>query len=793
MQEANTESDTDPLSDNASFLSFEEWKAQMLKKAGQSPEVVGNGRTEDRKPETRRPLGEINNALDSLGEEGEIELDFAGFVNPDSAADALPSAKLGGTSLNEDSGKQAGLDKSTEGQPKHRKDAGTTSKERFNYASFDCAATVLKTNPECKGTNSVLVENKDSYMLNACPARNKFIIVELCNDILIDTIVLGNFEFFSSTFRTFRASISDRYPVKLDKWRELGTFEARNTRGLQVFLVENGLIWARYLRIEFLTHYGNEYYCPISLLRVHGKTMMDDYRNDVKLSRGEEDNDDDVVPEDEDPGGSASDFIITEPIQVDKSTASEKPSVDEHLTQTSPLSKSITNDTTSWALNDTCPRTSYRSPLVQQTELFTAACIKQSRFCNLEHVHVIRYTSVVMSIKKPIPNRSLTAPESTQNSTKALADDHDVTKGKLSTTSTPTTKTATKDDKKPTHQDEFSGLHSSHTGLPSSKGNPNSSETFQPSRPQVDQANTATFKSPSQPPAATPTTQESFFKSIHKRLQQLEANSTLSLQYIEEQSRILREAFTKVEKRQLAKTTTFLETLNVTVLSELREFRLQYDQIWQSTVLELSSQREQSQREVIALSSRLTLLADEILWQRRLVYLEFGLILLCLGLVIFFRNPAGSSPYLELPLLQNMVSKPSASFARYLNLDSPPSSRPVSRYGLFSRGTSHLRSPSEETTLHEDDGKGPNIGYHLPTPTSETGDLRQQSTRSSPEAEVGLRRTISTPIFSHELKQSDDLLESSDVEDYHPSPTEARAYDPSQGGLSSGIGIGIIE
>ena len=48
----------------------------------------------------------------------------------------------------------------------------------------------------------------------------------------------------------------------------------------------------------------------------------------------------------------------------------------------------------------------------------------------------------------------------------------------------------------------------------------------------------------------------------------LESNSTLSLLYIEEQSRILRDAFNKVEKRQLSKTSNFLENLNVTVLQD---------------------------------------------------------------------------------------------------------------------------------------------------------------------------------------------------------------------------------
>jgi hypothetical protein len=34
----------------------------------------------------------------------------------------------------------------------------------------------------------------------------------------------------------------------------------------------------RYLRIEFRSHYGNEYYCPVSLLRVYGLTHLDEWK-----------------------------------------------------------------------------------------------------------------------------------------------------------------------------------------------------------------------------------------------------------------------------------------------------------------------------------------------------------------------------------------------------------------------------------------------------------------------------------------------------------------------------------
>lgn len=36
-------------------------------------------------------------------------------------------------------------------------------------------------------------------------------------------------------------------------------------------------VWIKYLKIEFLSHYGDEYYCPISQIKVFGPTMLVEY------------------------------------------------------------------------------------------------------------------------------------------------------------------------------------------------------------------------------------------------------------------------------------------------------------------------------------------------------------------------------------------------------------------------------------------------------------------------------------------------------------------------------------
>lgn len=107
-------------------------------------------------------------------------------------------------------------------------------KDRSNYAAFECAAMVHRSSRQSKGASSILVEKKDRYMLTPCSANPKFVDVELCDEIQIDTIVLANFEFFSSTFKHFKASCSVDYPGKPADWHDLGTYRANNARGVQV-------------------------------------------------------------------------------------------------------------------------------------------------------------------------------------------------------------------------------------------------------------------------------------------------------------------------------------------------------------------------------------------------------------------------------------------------------------------------------------------------------------------------------------------------------------------------------
>ncbi|KAI1265089.1 UNC-like C-terminal-domain-containing protein [Xylariaceae sp. FL1019] len=673
----NDDDDTDgeDLSTGA-FMSFDEWKAMMVAKSG--PEVL------DARPRRARPdvPGE---GFDSLGDEGEISFDFDAYSDriSEMASPARPS----------EAGKEVGeqVEKVTydEGFTYYRsKDAGTTCKERFSYSSFDAGATVKKTSPAAKNPTAILVENKDAYMLLECGRENKFFIVELSDVILVDTVVLANFEFFSSNTREFRVSISDRYPVSMSKWKVLGTFTARNSRDIQAFLIDNPQDWARYLRVEILSHYGNEYYCPISLLRVHGLRMLDSWKQvDPSELETEEDTVKAVVETTEEAAEGLEEEIIEaamfEDIIVESSSV---------VTEQSPWTpywheSYLRNQCSSESV---CKEADAPKPNMSGYDLDTIATTPAQPHSTIDE----RTASTLLNTSSSAITAKQTTPASSETTSAVFSVSNSAEKpaGSAATTETPvlsiTSPLVVSSDKSSTSADS-----TTHQINPSTAQNPSKSRSSVPTSVKPPSSRSSSAKSSSGSQTAprnktstttsalspTPTMQDSFFKALTKRLQVLETNMTLSNQYIESQSKFLQEALAKLERRQVAKVDHFLGQLNQTVLGEMRELRMLYDQVWQSTVIALESQREQHEREFLALSSRVGVLADEVAFQKRMAIIQSVLLLGCLVLVIFsrgFASPAFESYYMPSRLASPIMSP----------RDKSPLNRTVS---------SGLRHPSE--------------------------------------------------------------------------------------------------
>lgn len=451
--------------------------------------------------------------------------------------------------------------------------------------------------------------------------------------------------------RNFRVSVSDKYPVKMEKWKNIGTYEARNSREIQAFLIENPQIWARYLRIEFLSHYGNEYYCPLSLVRVHGTRMLESWKETEAI--GEDDDGDDG--EDQNAEEQFVPEAVADVVKEEEKLTAELKEAQAAIKELIKTAEEFVADTNSSQLEDVnCslesifseqPSTPWvRTSLIDLFELGLTEDI-----CPAVDVPVAQTATQVIaeSIRNLTIRATPTATLSpTPNPTNGIPMEY------MSSSFLKSPKSVSREDLPPTESSSITSADPDATRTTSDMQESVSSITIAAAANKQNvtvQKNKTT--STSSASSSLPTIQESFFKAVSRRLQLLETNSTLSLSYIEAQSKILREAFSKVEKKQLQKTTTFLDILNSTVLAELRVFRQQYDEIWQSTVISLESQREESRREILAISARLNILADEVVFQKRMSIVQSMLLLLCLGLVIFSR--VSSAGHLDIPSLQS--------------------------------------------------------------------------------------------------------------------------------------------
>ncbi|KAL6498387.1 hypothetical protein OROHE_026655 [Orobanche hederae] len=150
----------------------------------------------------------------------------------------------------------------------------------YNYASASKGAKVLSYNKEAKGASNILNSDKDKYLRNPCSTEEKFVVIELSEETLVDTIEIANFEHHSSNLKDFELLGSPVYPT--DSWIKLGNFTAANVKHAQRVVLPEPK-WVRYVRLNLLSHHGSEFYCTLSVLEVYGVDAVEKMLEDMVL------------------------------------------------------------------------------------------------------------------------------------------------------------------------------------------------------------------------------------------------------------------------------------------------------------------------------------------------------------------------------------------------------------------------------------------------------------------------------------------------------------------------------
>ncbi len=101
---------------------------------------------------------------------------------------------------------------------------------------------------------------------------------------MVRAVVLVSYEKYSSLVKEFQVLGSLIYPT--EEWMDLGRFITSGTLGEETFnLVQPA--FARYLKFKFIAHVGNEYYCTLNQIKVHGITAFENVQEHITASNEE--------------------------------------------------------------------------------------------------------------------------------------------------------------------------------------------------------------------------------------------------------------------------------------------------------------------------------------------------------------------------------------------------------------------------------------------------------------------------------------------------------------------------
>ncbi|KAH9850174.1 UNC-like C-terminal-domain-containing protein [Lenzites betulinus] len=499
--------------------------------------------------------------------------------------------------------------------------------DRFNYASLDCSARVHAAHKSAKSPSSILSSKKDRYMLSPCAEGKQFVIVELCEDIRIDTVQLANYEFFSGVFKDFSVSVSKKYyPNDPESWTFAGTFHAKNVRGVQSFHPPPTLRgFYRFIRLDFHSHYGNEYYCPLSLLRVYGLTHLEEWQWETwdAESRAKR-----VVEEASQPVEVFAELPqpIHVPITEHEKTEEQGPALSGPGDDASPSPGYSTNSVASVTMD--------ASPVAQDSpspspHTLDAIPKTQESFGGSHHQPQQETLSPIhKSVAEHILNdhsRFLT--DTLYNTQPISAHSSSVTL----TSSIPSSASSShaQSFNVSTASDNHSSIfivHHTDSGSPSA-----SSQLSAAALPIVSSLSviSPSYSHPAPPAPPSSTGGESIYRLIMNRLTALEANTTLYARYVEEQTAGMRDVL-----RRLGEDIGRLESIGRTQA-----------QLFQRSVGELERQTRRLETEHQQLMSRVNHLTDEVVLEKRLGIAQLCLLLTVLVFMALTRGSRGEVVY----------------------------------------------------------------------------------------------------------------------------------------------------
>eukprot|EP00375_Theileria_parva_P003420 XP_766102.1 hypothetical protein [Theileria parva strain Muguga] len=150
---------------------------------------------------------------------------------------------------------------------------------RIDFASEEFGTKIIAHSKGLSKVSRILEDDSGSYMLTPCNTSDWFVL-SFPESILIQEISFLSFEYYSSSYKNIRISITGTYPS--GKWLTLGELETDPSRN-EIFDLsvvcntDKNDCWGKYLKVELLDYHRLElnYYCSITKMMVYGITAVE--------------------------------------------------------------------------------------------------------------------------------------------------------------------------------------------------------------------------------------------------------------------------------------------------------------------------------------------------------------------------------------------------------------------------------------------------------------------------------------------------------------------------------------
>jgi len=169
----------------------------------------------------------------------------------------------------------------TRAAPKPDREETSALSLRTNFASDDLGARIVDVSQGTVGASNVLRRDADRYMLAPCRTNLRHIVIELSQEIVVEVVEIANREYYSSSPQQVMLLGAGQFPSK--EWHKLGIFGFNEGSSRQALRLLRPSI-ARYLKIVLIGSQSAAYYCTLTEVRVYGKTLIDDWKEEMDQS-----------------------------------------------------------------------------------------------------------------------------------------------------------------------------------------------------------------------------------------------------------------------------------------------------------------------------------------------------------------------------------------------------------------------------------------------------------------------------------------------------------------------------